>query len=169
MEGSGHSGGGGDAESAPSAPGPSGGGSGGGGSAGGGGIGDKVASHYNNLEEKGKESRKESRIFYMRNLNNWIKSMLFNEYMEKVSCSLLRNISSILLKSCHEIMKSIIILKTLLPDPIKEPRDRDGAGHWLRKGRRPLEVAARQSRLRRLRGHRRHFRRSVREQIQRHV
>ena len=94
MEGSGHSGGGGDAESAPSAPGPSGGGSGG--------IGDKVASHYNNLEEKGKESRKESRIFYMRNLNNWIKSMLFNEYMEKVSCSLLRNISSTLLKSCHE-------------------------------------------------------------------
>ena len=37
------------------------------------GIGSLVASHYNSLQEKGKDHRKESRIFHMRNLNNWIK------------------------------------------------------------------------------------------------
>ena len=35
-----------------------------------------VADHYNNIEEKGVHERKESRIFHMRNLNNWIKSRL---------------------------------------------------------------------------------------------
>ena len=37
------------------------------------GIGIDVARHYNTLEEKGQESRKDSRIYYMRNFNNWIK------------------------------------------------------------------------------------------------
>lgn len=43
-----------------------------------------VASHYNNLSEKGLQERAKSRIFYMRNFNNWIKSVLINEYMTKV-------------------------------------------------------------------------------------
>ena len=48
------------------------------------GIGNIVASHYNNLEEKGVASRTESRIYHMRNLNNWIKSMLIGHYTEKI-------------------------------------------------------------------------------------
>jgi len=43
-----------------------------------------VASHYNKVEEKGKAARTESRIFYMRNFNNWIKSNLIGEFLEKV-------------------------------------------------------------------------------------
>ena len=35
----------------------------------------KVATHYNQLKESGLEERTKSRIFYMRNFNNWIKSM----------------------------------------------------------------------------------------------
>jgi len=48
------------------------------------GIGSVVASHYNKLEEKGKQHRKESRIYFMRNLNNWIKSMLIQDYVSKL-------------------------------------------------------------------------------------
>jgi len=51
------------------------------------GIGSVVASHYNKLEEKGKQHRKESRIYYMRNLNNWIKSMLIQDYVSKLDQS----------------------------------------------------------------------------------
>ncbi|XP_014471732.1 PREDICTED: mRNA cap guanine-N7 methyltransferase isoform X2 [Dinoponera quadriceps] len=43
-----------------------------------------VAEHYNALEEKGLRHRNQSRIVYMRNFNNWIKSMLINEYISKV-------------------------------------------------------------------------------------
>ncbi|GAB0087257.1 mRNA cap guanine-N7 methyltransferase [Sergentomyia squamirostris] len=43
-----------------------------------------VAKHYNTLEEKGLAERNKSRIFYLRNFNNWIKSMLVNEYATKV-------------------------------------------------------------------------------------
>ncbi|PRD26581.1 UNVERIFIED_CONTAM: rnmt [Trichonephila clavipes] len=43
-----------------------------------------VAQHYNKIEEKGLEERKQSRIFYMRNFNNWIKSMLIKEFCEKL-------------------------------------------------------------------------------------
>lgn len=43
-----------------------------------------VASHYNTLEEKGLAERSKSRIFHMRNFNNWIKSMLINEYITKI-------------------------------------------------------------------------------------
>lgn len=38
-----------------------------------------VAQHYNQLSEKGLAERKESRIFHMRNLNNWIKSRIIGE------------------------------------------------------------------------------------------
>ena len=51
------------------------------------GLGDVVAKHYDNLPEKGKEQRKDSRIYHMRNFNNWIKSTLINEYMEKIKYS----------------------------------------------------------------------------------
>ncbi|XP_025992793.1 mRNA cap guanine-N7 methyltransferase [Solenopsis invicta] len=43
-----------------------------------------VANHYNTLEEKGLSQRNQSRIVYMRNFNNWMKSMLINEYIAKV-------------------------------------------------------------------------------------
>ena len=46
------------------------------------GLGDKVAKHYNEHPEGSKESRKESPIFYLRNFNNWIKSILINEALE---------------------------------------------------------------------------------------
>lgn len=43
-----------------------------------------VAKHYNTLEEKGLDERSKSRIVYMRNFHNWIKSMLINEYLGEV-------------------------------------------------------------------------------------
>ncbi|KAF5287720.1 hypothetical protein FQA39_LY15740 [Lamprigera yunnana] len=45
------------------------------------GYGKIIARHYNTLEEKGLQERSESRIFYLRNFHNWIKSMLINEYL----------------------------------------------------------------------------------------
>ena len=48
------------------------------------GLGQVVAQHYDNLPERGREQRAESRIIHMRNFNNWIKSTLMNEYLEKV-------------------------------------------------------------------------------------
>ena len=48
------------------------------------GISQLVASHYNDLKESGVEFRKESRIYYMRNFNNWTKSMLIQEYVDKI-------------------------------------------------------------------------------------
>merc|ERR1711874_543942 len=54
---------------------------------GGPGFGNVVASHYNKLEEKGKAQRKNSRIFHMRNFNNWVKSMLINGYLDKLKAS----------------------------------------------------------------------------------
>ena len=48
------------------------------------GLGDKVAKHYNEHPEGSKESRKESRIFYLRNFNNWVKSVIINECLEKI-------------------------------------------------------------------------------------
>lgn len=43
-----------------------------------------VANHYNLIEEKGRDERSKSRIVYMRNFHNWIKSMLINEYLTKI-------------------------------------------------------------------------------------
>lgn len=38
-----------------------------------------VASHYNKIEAGSIEERVKSRIFYLRNFNNWIKSILIND------------------------------------------------------------------------------------------
>ncbi|XP_047238919.1 mRNA cap guanine-N7 methyltransferase [Girardinichthys multiradiatus] len=42
-----------------------------------------VASHYNTLQEVGLAARSQSRIFYMRNFNNWLKSVLIGEILEQ--------------------------------------------------------------------------------------
>ncbi|XP_045472288.1 mRNA cap guanine-N7 methyltransferase isoform X1 [Harmonia axyridis] len=46
-----------------------------------------VATHYNQLQEKGVQERNKSRIVYMRNFHNWIKSMLINEYLTNIKAS----------------------------------------------------------------------------------
>ncbi|XP_017859118.1 PREDICTED: mRNA cap guanine-N7 methyltransferase [Drosophila arizonae] len=43
-----------------------------------------VAHHYNELKETGRKERHKSKILYMRNFNNWIKSQLINEYMDLI-------------------------------------------------------------------------------------
>lgn len=43
-----------------------------------------VAAHYNHLEEKGLNERFNSPIFYLRNFNNWVKSVLIQEFTDKV-------------------------------------------------------------------------------------
>lgn len=48
------------------------------------GHGVKVASHYNTLQESGLAARSTSRIFYMRNFNNWLKSVLIGEMVQEV-------------------------------------------------------------------------------------
>ncbi|KAM6903513.1 mRNA cap guanine-N(7) methyltransferase isoform 1-T1 [Lycodopsis pacificus] len=44
----------------------------------------KVASHYNSLQEVGLAARSQSRIFFMRNFNNWMKSVLIGEILDQV-------------------------------------------------------------------------------------
>ncbi|KAI2652570.1 mRNA cap guanine-N7 methyltransferase [Labeo rohita] len=44
----------------------------------------KVATHYNKLQECGLAERNKSRIVHMRNFNNWLKSVLIAEIMDKV-------------------------------------------------------------------------------------
>lgn len=46
-----------------------------------------VASHYNELKEAGRNERFKSRIFHMRNFNNWIKSQLISEYLHRIKTS----------------------------------------------------------------------------------
>ena len=43
------------------------------------GQGQLVAKHYNELQESGRDVRTESRIYYMRNFNNWIKSVVIGK------------------------------------------------------------------------------------------
>ena len=50
-------------------------------------VGSVVAQHYNQLSEKGLAERKESRIFHMRNLNNWIKSRIIGMLVEFCICN----------------------------------------------------------------------------------
>lgn len=44
-----------------------------------------VASHYNALPEIGIQSRNNSRILHLRNLNNWMKSMLIGDFIERLA------------------------------------------------------------------------------------
>ncbi|KFO97383.1 mRNA cap guanine-N7 methyltransferase, partial [Calypte anna] len=46
--------------------------------------GQAVAAHYNELQEVGLEKRSQSRIFYLRNFNNWTKSVLIGEFIDRV-------------------------------------------------------------------------------------
>ncbi|XP_013411042.1 mRNA cap guanine-N7 methyltransferase [Lingula anatina] len=46
-----------------------------------------VAKHYNELKETGLEQRAQSRIFYLRNFNNWIKSVLIGEFIQELKKS----------------------------------------------------------------------------------
>ncbi|KAK7084485.1 hypothetical protein SK128_013501 [Halocaridina rubra] len=48
------------------------------------GHGSTVASFYNNLENKGLQERSQSRIYYMRNSNNWIKSYIISHCLELI-------------------------------------------------------------------------------------
>lgn len=43
-----------------------------------------VAAHYNELKETGRTERLKSRIVYMRNFNNWLKSQLIAEYLARI-------------------------------------------------------------------------------------
>ncbi|KAI3359034.1 hypothetical protein L3Q82_015436 [Scortum barcoo] len=54
---------------------------------------EKVASHYNSLQEVGLAARSQSRIFFMRNFNNWLKSVLIGEILEHVRGSGSRRVS----------------------------------------------------------------------------
>lgn len=53
----------------------------------------KVASHYNTLQEVGLAARSQSRIFYMRNFNNWLKSVLIGEILDQVRGAGSRSVS----------------------------------------------------------------------------
>lgn len=53
----------------------------------------KVALHYNRLQEVGLAARSQSRIFYMRNFNNWMKSVLIGEILEQVRGTGLQQVS----------------------------------------------------------------------------
>lgn len=46
------------------------------------GLGKVIADHYNKLENTGVEARNESKIICMRNFNNWLKSMIINEFVD---------------------------------------------------------------------------------------
>ncbi|KAK3085647.1 hypothetical protein FSP39_006590 [Pinctada imbricata] len=43
-----------------------------------------VAKHYNELQETGLDTRSQSRIFYLRNFNNWIKSVLIGDTLQQI-------------------------------------------------------------------------------------
>ncbi|XP_067640895.1 mRNA cap guanine-N7 methyltransferase [Eurosta solidaginis] len=43
-----------------------------------------VASHYNELKDVGRKERLKSRIVFMRNFNNWVKSQLIAEYLARI-------------------------------------------------------------------------------------
>uniref|UniRef100_A0AAV2K973 mRNA cap guanine-N(7) methyltransferase n=1 Tax=Knipowitschia caucasica TaxID=637954 RepID=A0AAV2K973_KNICA len=43
-----------------------------------------VADHYNRLQEVGLQARSQSPIFYMRNFNNWVKSVLIGEILDQL-------------------------------------------------------------------------------------
>lgn len=52
-----------------------------------------VAEHYNNLNPSDLTTRSESKIYYLRNFNNWIKSVLINEFIKKIRANNIQNIA----------------------------------------------------------------------------
>jgi len=48
------------------------------------GLAGAVADHYNQLQNQGMHQRRQSRIFYLRNFNNWVKSMLIGEFHRRL-------------------------------------------------------------------------------------
>ncbi|XP_053718861.1 mRNA cap guanine-N7 methyltransferase [Synchiropus splendidus] len=52
-----------------------------------------VATHYNELKEAGLSARSRSRIFFMRNFNNWLKSVLIGEVLDQVRDAGARQVS----------------------------------------------------------------------------
>ncbi|MFH4973817.1 hypothetical protein AB6A40_000526 [Gnathostoma spinigerum] len=54
-----------------------------------------VAAHYNAVPEKGIGERTGSRIFYLRNFNNWIKSMLIGEFLDRLKASGITRITAL--------------------------------------------------------------------------
>jgi len=48
-------------------------------------LGSTVAKHYNLLQSNTKDQRKDSCIFHLRNFNNWVKTVVINEFMEKIN------------------------------------------------------------------------------------
>ncbi|XP_053323982.1 mRNA cap guanine-N7 methyltransferase [Spea bombifrons] len=53
----------------------------------------KVAAHYNELKEVGIHARSKSRIIHLRNFNNWMKSALIGEFLDKVRQTKRENIT----------------------------------------------------------------------------
>ncbi|XP_056377472.1 mRNA cap guanine-N7 methyltransferase isoform X2 [Hyla sarda] len=52
-----------------------------------------VAAHYNELQESGLKERSQSRIFYLRNFNNWMKSALIGEFLDRLRRKNHRNVT----------------------------------------------------------------------------
>ena len=52
-----------------------------------------VSEHYNRKTATDLDERSKSPIFYLRNFNNWIKSVLINEYIKKIRDSQIQHIS----------------------------------------------------------------------------
>lgn len=48
------------------------------------GLGEKVAKHYNAIPAGTRQSRRESPIFHLKNFNNWVKSVIINDCLEKI-------------------------------------------------------------------------------------
>ena len=126
------------------------------------GMGSVVAQHYNKLQEKGKEQRKDSRIYFMRNFNNWIKSTLIQEYIEKI-------------RDRHEdpgYKINVLDIGKFLLSLLHSPRATKYIYTYylfrLREGRRPAEMAEKQRESRGGGGHRRDQHRAVQGALQGH-
>ena len=52
------------------------------------GISSIVANHYNSINNKDVSERSKSKIYYMRNFNNWIKSIIIRKSKAGVDCFL---------------------------------------------------------------------------------